>query len=652
MSYPHTLEDIFSEVRFRDLPGTPHYASVDSAPPGYAVARSKWIAPLFLSVFVVVSIAVILTEPWLRQLYTDYLKNVAGFGSLNPDSLGVRTIFLVFLIAFWPFVNGPWSQKARMFFMMGVVCLLGITITDVALVRLGLAYGVGPFSPAGNILAGFVAILSIILMMFSVRMPEGIRAVTVRRRSRYYWAVAFVSITLGIIITMVLLQMAGEELDFLRNRALLGGLGPGILLFSTVVWPMLAISGVMALARRKTKSSKVPVYSVGIIVPAYNEAAGIRDCIRSLDEAAAHYPGPCWLYLIDNGSTDETVNVARMALSQCQSLRGQVLVCPERGKAAALNFGLVQTTEEIVVRVDADTLVSQTLFLQLTPYFSDPAVGVVGGIPLPKEPSRILSRMRAIEVYYTIGFARLAHSSVDAVLCVPGIQTAYRRQALVEAGTFSEGLNGEDTDMTIRIGRLGYQVIIDPSIHVFSEVPATWGHLREQRIRWSRSALHVFARNKSAILMRQGARGMWTLPSSLWSAFRRPFLLLLLIYGTLAALIDPSVIGIRNGAALGALVVGPGAIITLITVMAYRRFELVPFVPAYLIFRLIRAYFAIDMLLTLPVRPPKRMEEDEDVTLSRTHPVNGNRRLTEDFAMTLPSNKLTAPMNNGKASRR
>jgi hypothetical protein len=151
--------------------------------------------------------------------------------------------------------------------------------------------------------------------------------------------------------------------------------------------------------------------------------------------------------------------------------------------------------------------------------------------------------------------------------------------------------------------------------------------------------------------MRQGARGMWTLPSSLWSAFRRPFLLLLLIYGTLAALIDPSVIGIRNGAALGALVVGPGAIITLITVMAYRRFELVPFVPAYLIFRLIRAYFAIDMLLTLPVRPPKRMEEDEDVTLSRTHPVNGNRRLTEDFAMTLPSNKLTAPMNNEKASR-
>jgi cellulose synthase/poly-beta-1,6-N-acetylglucosamine synthase-like glycosyltransferase len=451
-------------------------------------------------------------------------------------------------------------------------------------------------------------------MMFSVRLPEGVRAVTLHRRSRYYGAIALGSITLGIVITIMLIQMAGEELDFLRDKALLGGLGPGIVLFSNIVWPMLAILGIVALVRRKAKRPEAPIYSMEIIVPAYNEAEGISDCIRSLDEAAANYPGPCWLYLIDNGSTDNTVDVAKMALSQCQVLRGQVLVCPERGKAAALNFGLAQTTEELVVRVDADTLVSPSLFLQVAPYFSDPAVGVVGGIPLPKEPSRLISRMRAIEVYYTIGYARLAQGSVDAVLCVSGVQTAYRRQALVEAGTFSEGLNGEDTDMTVRIGRLGYHVIIDPSIRVFSEVPATWGHLREQRIRWSRSALHVFARNKSAILMRQGVRGMWVLPNSLWNTFRRPFLLLLLIYGALAALINPSVIDIREGAALGALVVGPGAVIALVTLLAYRRFELVPFVPAYLIFRLIRVYLSIDMLFTLPIKAPK---EPDNATASR-----------------------------------
>ena len=640
MSYPHSLEDVFSEVRLRDVLDAPHYVSVDSAPLGYAVARSRWIAPFFLSTFILASIAFMLTESWFRLSYVAYLESLGGVDTLTADSLGVRPIFFVFLLTFWAFANGTWDQKVRLSFSMIVACLLAIAVIDVALVRVGLARGVGPLSPAGNILVGFAAILTIIpMMMFSLRMPKGVRALTIRQRSLYYWAVASGGIVLSVIITMALLQMAGEELDFLRNIALLGGLGPGILLFSSILWPILAISGVIGLARRKVRCSQSPIYSVGIVVPAYNEAGGISDCIRSLDDAAANYPGPCWLYLIDNGSTDKTVDVAWMALSQCQALRGQVLVCPERGKAAALNFGLVQTAEDIVVRVDADTLVSPSLFLQLIPYFSDPAVGVVGGIPLPKEPSRLLCRMRAIEVYYTIGFARLAHSSVDAVLCVPGIQTAYRRQALVEAGNFSEGLNGEDTDMTVRIGRLGYHVIIDPSIHVFSEVPATWDHLREQRIRWSRSALHVFARNKSAILMCQGVRGLWTLPFSLWSAFRRPFLLLLLIYGTLAALIDPSVIGIRQGAALGALVVGPGAIITLMTVLAYRRFGLVPFIPAYLIFRIIRAYFAIDMLFTLPVKSPKQMAED--VTMLRTYPTNRRLRLTGDEA-------LTSQMSNGK----
>jgi cellulose synthase/poly-beta-1,6-N-acetylglucosamine synthase-like glycosyltransferase len=640
MSYPHTLEDIFSEVRLRDAPDAPHYVSVDSAPLGYADARSRWIAPFFLSIFVVVSVAIILAEPWLRQLYMAYLESIAGIDYYDPASLGVRPIFLAFLLAFVPFINGSWSQKARLLFLMGGVCFLAISISDAILMRIALPSGVGPFSALGNILAGFVEILSItLLIMFSVRMPGGVRAVTMYRRSRYYWTIALISITIGAMITIILLETAETELNFLRNISLLGGLGPGILLFSHIVWPILATLGVISLVRRKTKCSKVPSYSIGIVVPAYNEAEGISGCIHSLDEAAANYPGPCWLYLVDNGSTDATVDVAKMALAKCTALRGQVLLCPERGKAAALNFGVIQTTEDIVVRVDADTLVSPSLFVQLAPYFSDPAVGVVGGIPLPKEPSRLLSRIRAIEVYYNVGYARLAHCSLDAVLCVPGIQTAFRRQALVEAGDFQERMNGEDTDMTVRIGRLGYHVMIDPSIHVFSEVPATWGHLREQRIRWSRSALHVFARNKSAIAMRQGVRGIWTLPQSLWGAFRRPFLLLLLIYGLLVALIEPSVLDVRGGAALGALLLGPGAIITCMTLMVYRRFGLIPFVPAYLIFRVVRAYLFIDMLFTLPIKSPSKQKVDAN--LPGTYP-------TDELGPT-GGEPWAAKMNNGKS---
>jgi cellulose synthase/poly-beta-1,6-N-acetylglucosamine synthase-like glycosyltransferase len=85
--------------------------------------------------------------------------------------------------------------------------------------------------------------------------------------------------------------------------------------------------------------------------------------------------------------------------------------------------------------------------------------------------------------------------------------SAYRRGCLDRLGGFAEEINGEDTDIVLRIGRLGYRLINDPRLHVYSEVPRTLSRLREQRLRWFRSTFHVASRNRSAIYRRQGVRG-------------------------------------------------------------------------------------------------------------------------------------------------
>jgi cellulose synthase/poly-beta-1,6-N-acetylglucosamine synthase-like glycosyltransferase len=608
MSYLHTLEDTFPEVRLRDFQDAPHYASVDSAPAGFAVARSKWVAPIFLSTFTVVCAVAILAEPNLSQAYVTLLERLTIIDtSLNRSSLGVRPLFFSFVLTLWLFVKGTWEKKGRIFLLTATACTAAVVLTDVILLYLMQTRGGGPFTLVGNILTGYALFTScIFVIMWSMRMPQGVRTPTIYRRSRYYILVSSTSIVVAGIITILLVQKAEAELKYLRDLAILGGVGPSMMMFSNVLWPLMAAIAFLILKKRKIKSTKNPNYPIGIVVPAYNEAHGITDCINSLDTAAANYRGSCWLYLIDNGSIDSTVEIAKQALSRCRALKGQVLLCPQRGKAAALNFGVKQAVEDIIVRVDADTEVSPDLFVKVAPYFSDPLVGVAGGIPLPQQPDRLLSKARAIEVYYNIGYARFAHSTLDAVLCVPGIQTAYRRQALVEAGDFSEGMNGEDTDMTVRIGRLGYHVVVDPSIKVYSEVPSTWDHLREQRIRWSRSVLHVFARNKSAFLMRQGIRGLYLLPNSIWGQFRRAFLIMFLIYGSLVIVINPSVLNIGGGAALGAMLFGPSAVVTAITICFYRRFDLVPYLPAYIVFRVMRAYLSIEMLFTLSPKTKSR----------------------------------------------
>jgi cellulose synthase/poly-beta-1,6-N-acetylglucosamine synthase-like glycosyltransferase len=580
------------------------YSSVDSAPVGFATTRPAWVGPSFLGAFIIACSLVILFESSLREYYLATLERITGIRTFpNPTSLGVRPIYLAFAATFWLFANCPWPLRVNLLLLMGGATLLGILLPDSILVLVGGRWGVGPFSLVGHIASGYLGLVAIALtIMISVKLPEGIRVPTVIRRPRRYTVVILASLIVATAMVGYILYFARVPLNFLRSAALLGGIGPGLLIFYPIVATLLATLGSLSVRRAKASQGLEASPSVGIVVPAYNEESGIAQCIQSIDQAAGNYPGLCRVYLINNMSDDNTVMVARQALALCQCVSGEVLECIIRGKSNALNFGVRQTTEEIIVRLDADTLCSPHLLAELVAHFSDPRVGIVGGLPLPKETSNLFRYVQEIEVYHNIGFSRIAQSAVDAVLCVTGVVTAYRREALLNAGDFSVGINGEDTDMTIRIGRLGYGVVVDPKIHVFSEVPTSWGQLKEQRTRWSRSMLHAFARNLSPLWMLQGVRGIWIIPNSAWILFRPILVVLILAYFAVATIIDPSVVSIWPLATVAALFLGPSFLLTLSTLLAYRRVGLVPFLPAYLVFRVVRAYICLEMLFTLSFR--------------------------------------------------
>ena len=147
---------------------------------------------------------------------------------------------------------------------------------------------------------------------------------------------------------------------------------------------MVCVLAVWSALDRPSKPHEGPWLSAAFLIPAFNEAHGITETIRSIDVAAARYNARCDVYVVDNGSWDDTMEVARRVLDECPNLRGHVLQCPEPGKSHALNFGLLQIEEEVIVRIDADTLVEPSLLENVIPWFWDPSVGAVGGLPLPK----------------------------------------------------------------------------------------------------------------------------------------------------------------------------------------------------------------------------------------------------------------------------
>ena len=110
-------------------------------------------------------------------------------------------------------------------------------------------------------------------------------------------------------------------------------------------------------ARASSSASRLMLRSplappITVIVPAYNEEAVILDTVRSV--LASNYPR-LEVLVIDDGSTDHTAELVRENFSRDPRVR--LLLQPNRGKPTALNHALAEETGEIVVSIDADTIV-------------------------------------------------------------------------------------------------------------------------------------------------------------------------------------------------------------------------------------------------------------------------------------------------------
>jgi rSAM/selenodomain-associated transferase 2 len=86
---------------------------------------------------------------------------------------------------------------------------------------------------------------------------------------------------------------------------------------------------------------------VSIIIPTYNEAAAIVSLLGYLRQATAGEPAP-ELLVVDGGSTDATVRLARQA-------GATVLASPRKGRAAQLNYGAQQAQGELLYFLHADS---------------------------------------------------------------------------------------------------------------------------------------------------------------------------------------------------------------------------------------------------------------------------------------------------------
>jgi len=135
-------------------------------------------------------------------------------------------------------------------------------------------------------------------------------------------------------------------------------------------------------------------------------------------------------------------------------------------------------------------------------------------------------------------------------------------------------------------------------------------------MRWSRGLYHMIGRNRSAISMGQGIRGIWMLPWASFMMFRKLMLVPFAVAAAAMIVAQPSTLPLHEIAAAGAIVIGVQLVQMVAVVLFYRQPGLAMVLPSYLVFRLIVTYYALETLLTLAFEPAEEAPATQRPLLS------------------------------------
>ncbi len=269
-------------------------------------------------------------------------------------------------------------------------------------------------------------------------------------------------------------------------------------LLAFVFWQTLAL-----LRPAPPRAAGAPGPAATIIVAAHNEAAVLPVTLAAL--FAQTSPAQSIL-IVDDGSDDGTAALLQASyglaapeigsLSQPSQTHAGLrwLRLPRGGKARGLNVACAVTDTELVLTVDADTLLEPAALGAMRDAFAaDPALvaatGVLTPVCGPTASGRLLQWFQTYE-YVRNFLSRYAWMQMDGLLLISGAFGCYRRAALLEVGGFDPDCLVEDYELTHRMrdhaARRGevWRTAVVGGAHARTDAPATVGAFLRQRRRW------------------------------------------------------------------------------------------------------------------------------------------------------------------------
>ena len=257
--------------------------------------------------------------------------------------------------------------------------------------------------------------------------------------------------------------------------------------------------------------------AVRVLIPAHNEATVIARTLAAL--AISDYPD-FKITVIDDGSRDATANVVRQVMAR--DPRVNLITQPNGGKSTALNRGFREACEDIVITIDADTIVAPQTIRRLVEPFADPQIDAVCGNVTVGNVCNLLTAFQNVEYITAQNFDRRAFERLNCIWVVPGATGAWRRAKVLAAGGYSSETLTEDTDLTQTLLANGGRVVCADDARSVTEAPETVAALYGQRFRWNYGTLQCLWKHRAN--WGRGSVGWVAMPNMLLFQFLLPLI--------------------------------------------------------------------------------------------------------------------------------
>lgn len=251
--------------------------------------------------------------------------------------------------------------------------------------------------------------------------------------------------------------------------------------------------------KRKTHFEPLYFPSLTILIAAYNEEKYIKKTLLSINKQI--YPADIQVILIDDGSSDKTIEIAKNIPLKNFS----ILKTSHKGKSYALNSGLVHAQHEYIITVDADTILDHHAIYEVMKKLlssSKNTVACAGSVFVKNEGESLITQLQFWDYLLAISIIKRAQSFLQGTLVAQGAFSAYKKSVLMAVNGWPN-LVGEDIVLTWAMLDKGYETTYAENAIAFTSAPISYKYYFHQRTRWARGLIEAFIQHKRIFLKKK-----------------------------------------------------------------------------------------------------------------------------------------------------